>query len=50
MSTKPGALPIELANEIFEFIEIFYNQKCRHSENGYISPVEFEVKMQELPA
>ena len=41
---------IELANAIFEFIEVFYNRQRRHSKIGYISPVEFEAKMQQQPA
>ena len=27
---------------IFEYIEVFYNRKRRHSNNNYLSPVEFE--------
>ena len=27
---------------IFEYIEVFYNRKRRHSTNNYLSPVEFE--------
>ena len=27
---------------LFEYIEVFYNQKCRHSALGYVSPVEYE--------
>ena len=41
---------IELANAIFEFIEVFYNRQRRHSKIGYISPVEFEVNLQQQPA
>jgi putative transposase len=28
--------------DIFNFIERFYNPKCRHSTVGYLSPIEFE--------
>lgn len=28
--------------EIFEYIEVFYNRQRRHSANGYISPMQFE--------
>jgi transposase InsO family protein len=33
---------VELANAIFEYIEIFHNRKRRHSSLGMHSPVEFE--------
>ncbi len=28
--------------KLFDFIEVFYNQKHRHSTLGQISPAEFE--------
>ncbi|TMR06546.1 hypothetical protein ETD83_04225 [Actinomadura soli] len=33
---------IELANAIFEYLEIFHNRRCRHSAPGMLSPVEYE--------
>ena len=33
---------VELSNAIFEFIEVFYNRRRRHSQIGYVSPIEFE--------
>jgi len=35
------------ASKIFEYIEMFYNPKRRHSYLGYISPNEFEKKYNE---
>jgi transposase InsO family protein len=32
----------EAQRDLFEYIEIFYNQKRRHSSLGYVSPVEYE--------
>lgn len=32
----------ELANEIFQYLEIFHNRKRRHSKLGYLTPVEYE--------
>jgi integrase-like protein len=28
--------------ELFDYIEVFYNQRRRHSTIGYLSPAEFE--------
>jgi putative transposase len=33
---------IELANAIFEYLEIFHNRQRRHSALGMVSPVEYE--------
>ncbi len=30
--------------DIFDFIEVFYNRKRRHSYLGYISPDDFETQ------
>jgi putative transposase len=36
---------IELSNAIFEYIEVFYNRRRRHSMLDYVSPIEFERSM-----
>ena len=33
---------VELANAMFDYIEIFYNRQRRHSSIGYLTPNEFE--------
>ncbi|WP_157090888.1 IS3 family transposase [Nocardiopsis listeri] len=35
---------LELANAIFEYLEIFHNRQCRHSAIGWLTPIEFENK------
>jgi putative transposase len=32
----------ELANAIFDYIEIFHNRQRRHSSLGWLTPSEFE--------
>jgi putative transposase len=32
----------EAKADVFDYIERFYNPKCRHSTIGYMSPMEFE--------
>lgn len=34
----------EARRAIFEYIEMFYNRKRRHSSIGYLTPVEFETR------
>ena len=34
----------EAKSKLFEYIEIFYNRKRRHSYLGLVSPMEFEYK------
>jgi putative transposase len=35
---------VELANAIFEYLEIFHNRRRRHSSLGMLTPIEFELK------
>ncbi len=35
---------IELANAMFEYLEIWHNRHRRHSALGWLSPVEFETQ------
>ena len=41
---------VELANAIFEYLEIFHNRQRRHSTLGMLTPVEFEVVYQSTTA
>jgi hypothetical protein len=34
----------EAKMELFDYIEVFYNQRRRHSTLGQISPAEFEIR------
>ena len=34
--------------DIFEYIEMFYNPKRKHTNNGMLSPVDFEARQQKL--
>lgn len=35
---------VELANGIFEYLEIFHNRHRRHSALGMLTPIEFEAQ------
>ncbi len=35
---------IELANAIFEYLEIWHNRRRRHSALGWLTPIEFETQ------
>jgi putative transposase len=37
---------VELANAVFEYLEIFHNRQRRHSALGMLTPVEFETRHQ----
>ncbi len=34
---------VELANAIFEYVEVFHNRRRRHSSLGMLAPIEFEL-------
>lgn len=34
---------LELANAIFDYLEIFHNRQRRHSALGYRTPIEYEL-------
>ena len=33
----------ELRTEVFEYIEVFFNRRRRHSTLGFLSPAQFEA-------
>ena len=35
---------VELANAIFEYLEIFHNRQRRHSALGWLTPMEYEKR------
>ena len=41
---------LELANAIFEYLEIFHNRQRRHSSLGMLSPIEYELRHADNPA
>ena len=38
----------EARSDIFEYIEMFYNSKCRHRSNGQHSPLDYEKAHQKM--
>ena len=45
LNRKRWKTRVELSNAIFEYIEVFYNRRRRHSMLDYVSPIEFERSM-----
>ena len=41
---------LELANALFEYLEVFHNRQRRHSSLGMLTPVEFEARHQKESA
>jgi transposase InsO family protein len=35
---------VDLANAMFEYLEVFHNRQRRHSSLGMLTPVEFEAR------
>jgi putative transposase len=44
LNRKKWRTRIELANAIFEYLEIFHNRQRRHSALGMLTPVEYELR------
>ena len=49
LNRKKWKTRVELANAMFEYIEIFHNRQRRHSGLGYRSPIEFELTYERPP-
>jgi transposase InsO family protein len=43
LNRKKWKTRVELANAIFDYIEIFHNRRRRHSALGYRTPIEYEL-------
>jgi putative transposase len=43
LNTRRWKTRVELANAIFEYIEIFHNRRRRHSALGMRTPIEYEL-------
>jgi transposase InsO family protein len=44
LDRKSWRMRVELANAIFEYLEIFHNRRRRHSALGMLTPAEFEAR------
>jgi transposase InsO family protein len=43
LDTRRWLTRVELANAIFEYIEVFHNRRRRHSALGMLTPIEYEL-------
>lgn len=43
LDTRRWKTRLELANALFEYLEIFHNRQRRHSSLGMLTPIEFEM-------
>jgi transposase InsO family protein len=44
LNRKKWRTRVDLANAIFDYIEIFYNRQRRHSQLIYSTPIEHELR------
>ena len=44
LNQKEWRTRLDLANAIFDYIEIFYNRQRRRSQRSYLSAVEHELR------
>ncbi len=44
LNRKKWRTRVELANAIFEYLEMFHNRQRRHSALGMLTSVEFEAR------
>ena len=49
LDRKKWRTRLDLANAIFDYIEIFYNRQRRHCRLEYLSPVEHELRFTQTP-
>ena len=49
LNRKKWRTRLDLANAIFDYIEIFYNRQRRHSQLQYLSPAEHELRFSQTP-
>jgi putative transposase len=52
LNRKKWRTRLDLANAIFDYIEIFYNRQRRHSQLGYLTPIEHQLRFNQtsIPA
>ncbi len=50
LNTRRWKTRVELANAIFEYLEIWHNRQRRHSSLGMMTPIEFEARHQPTTA
>ena len=38
----------EFKQDVFDYIEMFYNPTGQHTNNGILSPVDYEIKQKKM--